>query len=105
MNDDHDYMAIAELEPFVKFQRQRIAFTIPITFLFLAFYLGLPILAGFTKVLNHKAIGDITWAWIYAFAQFVMTWTLCMLYLFKARTFDKTCAAVLEDIKTMEAAA
>ncbi|MCL2653291.1 MAG: DUF485 domain-containing protein [Propionibacteriaceae bacterium] len=105
MNDEHDYKAIAKLASFVKFQRQRIAFTVPITLLAVVFYLGLPILAGFTKVLTHKAIGDITWAWLYAFAQFIMTWGLCMLYLFKAKSFDKTSADVLDDVKTMEAAA
>jgi len=105
VNDEHDYKAIAKLASFVKFQRQRIAFTVPITLLAVVFYLGLPILAGFTKVLTHKAIGDITWAWLYAFAQFIMTWGLCMLYLFKAKSFDKTSADVLDDVKTMEAAA
>jgi len=98
-----DYLAIAQLTSFKKFQSARKAFTIPITLLFFAFYLGLPILAGFTKVLTHPVIGDISWAWIYAFAQFIMTWGLGLLYLAKAKTFDKMNDDVLADIDQLDA--
>jgi uncharacterized membrane protein (DUF485 family) len=31
----------------------------------------------------------MTWAWVFAFAQFVMTWTLCILYTKRASKFDE----------------
>ncbi|MGV2788144.1 DUF485 domain-containing protein, partial [Clostridium perfringens] len=46
-------------------------------------------------VLNHPAIGPITWAWVFAFAQFIMTWVLCILYSRKAAQFDR----MVDDIK------
>ena len=63
--------------------------------LFLLFYFALPILTSYTDVLNHPAIGPITWAWVFAFAQFVMTWVLCILYSRKAAQFDR----MVDDIK------
>ena len=49
-------------------------------------------------MLNTPAFGDVTWAWVFAFAQFIMTWALCMIYskkrnpLIKSRkTFYKIC--------------
>lgn len=52
------------------------------------FYFGLPVLTGFTTVLNGSVIGAITWAYVYAFAQFVMTWTLLHLYVRQANKWD-----------------
>jgi len=96
-----DYAKVAKLPSFKNMQKSRMVFTVPITIFFMAFYLGLPILAGFTKVLTHKAIGPVSWAWIYAFAQFIMTWGLCMLYLFRANGFDAQNKQVLADIEKL----
>jgi len=85
-----NYAAILETRQFKAFEHHKRTFTIPITAFFLAFYMGLPILAAFGHgVLNRPVFGAITLAWLYAFAQFVMTWALCGLYAFKARRFDK----------------
>lgn len=59
------------------------------TVFFLLFYFALPILTSYTDVLNHPAIGPITWAWVFAFAQFVMTWVLCILYSRKAASLTE----------------
>ena len=90
MQRNIDYAHILETTQFKAFEHHKKTFIIPITIGFLAFYMGLPVLAAFGHgVLNHPAIGAITWAWIYAFAQFIMTWTLCGIYSVKARGFDK----------------
>lgn len=52
------------------------------------FYFGLPVLTGFTTILNASAIGPMSWAYVYAFAQFVMTWTLLHLYISRANKWD-----------------
>ncbi len=45
-------------------------------------------MTAYSKVLNNPAIGAITWAWLFAFAQFIMTWTLVTMYTKKAAGFD-----------------
>jgi uncharacterized membrane protein (DUF485 family) len=57
---------------FQELTRSKKAFIIPATIFFLVFYFGLPFLAAFTTVLNGKAVGSITWAYLYALAQFAM---------------------------------
>lgn len=64
-------------------------FIIPSTVFFLLFYFALPIMTSYSEVLNQPAIGPISWAWLFAFAQFVMTWALCILYSRVARKFDR----------------
>ena len=68
--------------------RRKKAFIIPATIFFLAFYFGLPILAAFTTVLNFTVIGAISGAYLYAFAQFAMTWILMHLYVSQANKWD-----------------
>ncbi|HEY4553568.1 MAG TPA: DUF485 domain-containing protein [Bacillaceae bacterium] len=72
-------------------------FILPLTVFFLLFYFGLPLLAAYTKILHQPAVGDISWIWIYSFAQFIMTWTLVTLYMKKASTFDALAKEVLEE--------
>jgi uncharacterized membrane protein (DUF485 family) len=64
------------------------AFIIPATIFFMVFYFGLPILAAFTTILNVKVIGSLTLAYIYALAQFAMTWILMHLYVSRANKWD-----------------
>ncbi|HZF59227.1 MAG TPA: DUF485 domain-containing protein [Rubrobacter sp.] len=68
--------------------RRKKAFIIPATIFFLVFYFGLPILAAFTTVLNFTVIGAISGAYLYAFAQFAMTWILMHLYVSQANKWD-----------------
>ena len=48
--------------------------------IFFLVFIALPILTSYSKVLNTPAFGDVTWAWVFAFSQFIMTWALCMIY-------------------------
>lgn len=93
---DINYEAIDRLESFNAFVKKKNTFLFGITFTFLTFYILLPILA-FTPVLQQKAIGSITWVWVYSAALFVMTIVLCTLYVKMASKFDKAAAAVLTE--------
>ena len=68
--------------------RKRKAFIIPATIFFLVFYFGLPFLAAFTTVLDVNVIGAINLAYVYAFAQFAMTWILMHLDVSRANRWD-----------------
>ncbi len=73
---------------FRELMRKKKAFLIPATIFFMVFYFTLPVLTAFTTVLNYR-LGDlISLAYIYAFAQFAMTWILCHLYLSQANKWD-----------------
>ncbi len=91
----NDWNNIAQSASFQELIRQKKAFIIPATIFFIVFYFTLPVLTSFTTVLNGKAIGVINWAYMYAFAQFAMTWILCHMYMSKASKFDK----LVEEVK------
>jgi len=93
-SDSSRYSAIARSAQFQSLLKRKRRFIVPMTVFFLAFYFLLPILTSYTTILNEDAIGPISWAWLFAFAQFIMTWALCIAYSRKAKKFDEAVAAI-----------
>lgn len=91
-----DYERIDRMESFNQFVKKKNSFLFGITITFLTFYILLPILA-FTSVLQQKAVGNITWVWIYSLGLFIMTIVLCTVYIRMAAKFDKAAATVLQE--------
>jgi uncharacterized membrane protein (DUF485 family) len=83
-----EWVRVERTSAFKELMRKKKAFIIPATIFFLVFYFGLPILAAFTTVLNFNVVGAITGAYVYAFAQFAMTWILMHLYVSRANRWD-----------------
>jgi uncharacterized membrane protein (DUF485 family) len=83
-----EWVRVERTSAFKELIRAKRAFIIPATIFFMVFYFGLPFLAAFTTVLNVKVIGSLTLAYIYALAQFAMTWILMHLYVSRANKWD-----------------
>ena len=92
-----DYEKIAQLESFKKLTKKKNAFLWTLTAVFMVAYMLLPVLTSYTEILHHKAIGDITWVWIYSGGLFIMTWVLAHLYVAKANSFDLDAKAIIEE--------
>ncbi|MBW5445821.1 DUF485 domain-containing protein [Cohnella sp. CFH 77786] len=90
--------AIAQSPKFRALLRQKRNFIVSSTVFFLVFYFLLPILTSYSKVLNQPAIGPISWAWVFAFAQFIMTWAMCILYSRRSAKFDETVREVKREV-------
>lgn len=97
-----DYEKIAEMESFKTLAKKKNRFLWTVTGIFLFAYILLPILTSYTNVLHQKAIGDITWVWIYSAALFVMTWSLAHFYVRKASTYDKEARKIIEEYESGE---
>lgn len=96
-SSENGYSSIAHSSSFQALLSEKKKFIIPITIFFFCFYFALPILTSYSTVLNHKFIGSITWAWVFAFLQFIMTWVLCMLYSKKAARFDELAKKIVQE--------
>jgi uncharacterized membrane protein (DUF485 family) len=92
-----DYEKIAQLESFKQLTKKKNAFLWTLTAVFMVAYMLLPVLTSYTEILHHKAIGDITWVWIYSGGLFIMTWGLAHLYVAKANSFDRDAKAIIEE--------
>ena len=88
MERQDEWVRVERTSAFNELIRAKRAFIIPATIFFMVFYFGLPILAAFTTVLNVKVIGSLSLAYIYALAQFAMTWILMHLYVNRANGWD-----------------
>ncbi|MGN7479272.1 DUF485 domain-containing protein [Solibacillus silvestris] len=95
-HDSVNYDLIDRMESFNQFVKKKNTFLFGMTIAFLTFYILLPVLA-FTPVLQQKAVGSITWVWVYSLALFIMTIVLCTVYVKMAGKFDKAAAAVLHE--------
>ncbi|MGM9925934.1 MAG: DUF485 domain-containing protein [Bacillus sp. (in: firmicutes)] len=92
-----EYTAIVQSANFQKLLHEKKKFIIPFTIFFFCFYFALPILTSYSSILNTPFVGSITWAWVFAFLQFVMTWTFCMIYYKKANKFDEISEEILKE--------
>lgn len=89
MDQHHEeWVRIERTSAFQELMRAKKAFIIPATIFFMVFYFTLPFLTAFTTVLNFTVIGAISGAYLYAFAQFIMTWVLAHLYIHQANKWD-----------------
>lgn len=79
---------VARTSGFQELMRKKKAFLIPAMIFFMVFYFTLPVLTAFTTVLNFEVTEGLSLAYIYAFAQFAMTWILCHIYLSQANKWD-----------------
>jgi uncharacterized membrane protein (DUF485 family) len=92
-----NYSQIAQSSSFQQLLRKKRNFILPFSLFFLAFYFTLPILTAYSDILNTPAFGPISWAWIFAFAQFIMTWTLCIIYTKKSSKFDSIVEEIIKE--------
>lgn len=92
-----DYDKIAEMESFKQLTKKKNKFLWTLTAIFLAAYMLLPILTSYTSILHQKAIGEITWVWIYSAGLFIMTWGLAHFYVSRANRYDKDAQAVIDE--------
>ena len=88
MARDDEWVRVERTSAFKELVRSKKAFIVPATIFFFVFYFGLPVLAAFTTVLNVKVLGPLTLAYVYAFAQFAMTWILMHIYVSRANRWD-----------------
>ncbi len=88
MERQDEWVRVERTSAFKELISAKRAFIIPATIFFMVFYFGLPFLAAFTTVLNVKVIGSLTLAYVYALAQFAMTWILMHLYVSRANKWD-----------------
>lgn len=83
-----DYERLIETDEFKQLVKKKKKFMSPYVIAFFGIYLLLPILTGYTSILENRAIGWMTWTWVYAFGMFVMVWVFTQIYVKKSREFD-----------------
>jgi uncharacterized membrane protein (DUF485 family) len=91
-----DWSKIAKMTEFQNLLRSKKSFIVSSVIFFMVFYFTLPVLTSYFTVLNEKAIGSLNWAYLFAFAQFFMTWVLCLIYVKRAGAFDAQVKQVIK---------
>lgn len=94
-----DWQRISADPQFVALLRARRRFVVPASVFFVAYYLLLPLGAGFARGLFARpAFGPLTVGWAFAISQFFMAWALLALYQVASRRYDRAVAALHDKI-------
>jgi uncharacterized membrane protein (DUF485 family) len=65
-------------------------FILPATVFFIIYYFALPLLVGYwPEFMSRDVIGEINIAYLFALSQFGMAWVIMVMYVRRARTFDR----------------
>lgn len=70
--------------------RQRMRLVVLLSALICLVFFPLPALGQFTDVLDGPVVGGLTWAWLYAFAQFPVAIAIAAWYAVRARRLDQS---------------
>lgn len=75
-------------------------FILPATIFFIIYYFALPILVGYwPEVMSRDVIGEINLAYLFALSQFGMAWVIMVMYVRRARTFDRLVAKLVSRLR------
>lgn len=91
-----DFERLINTPEFKSLVKRKNAFSTPYVILFFAVFFALPILTSYTTILEARAIGWMTWTWVYSFGIFIMVWVLTSIYMNKAKEFDKDVTEILK---------
>ncbi len=83
-----EWERVERTSAFGELTRRKKAFIIPAAIFLFAFVAVWIILGQFTTLLDGQAVGAMTWASVYGFAQFVMPLILLHLYMGQAKKWD-----------------
>lgn len=83
-----DYEKLITTPEFKKLIKSKKQFMTPYVIIFSVIYALMPILTGYTEILETKVIGWITGTWLYAFGMFIMVWAFSTIYVGKSSKFD-----------------
>lgn len=87
------------MDVITKWKRERRLFLIWMTILAIIFYLSLPLaLTLIPETMNTSPVGALSWAWIYAFLQIIMTWIIGWIYWIKAKQLDALVAEMKREV-------
>ena len=88
---------VAEMDEFRQLLKAKVAFVVPATIFFIAYYFALPVLVGYyPEFMDKKVWGQVNIAYLFALSQFFMAWIICYLYVRKARQFDDLGARIMK---------
>lgn len=84
-----DYEKFIDTPEFKSLTKSKKRFMTPYVIFFFVAYTLMPILTGYTTVLEAKVFGWITGTWVYSLGMFIMVWAFSMIYIRRSSKFDE----------------
>jgi uncharacterized membrane protein (DUF485 family) len=95
--DKSQWDRVAEMDEFRQLLKTKVAFVVPATVFFIAYYFALPVLVGYYPTFMDKKVwGQVNIAYLFALSQFFVAWIICYLYVRAAKKFDDYSARIMK---------
>lgn len=94
----YQWKQIASSPEFILLMKRKKKFLILSTIFFVAYYFALPILAGYTDLLNGTIFGAMNGIYLFALSQFFMAWILALIYVRHANQLDQLIEQMEKDL-------
>ena len=93
----YNYQQIANSTEYQQLQKSKRSFIWPVVLIFIAYYMTLPLMAGYAKdVMSTFVFGNITFGYLYGISYYLVAWTLAFIYVVKARQFDAKSESIIK---------
>ncbi|GGE07816.1 hypothetical protein GCM10011571_06330 [Marinithermofilum abyssi] len=86
---DNHWEQVARTPVFQELIRKKKRFILPASVFFLLYYFALPVVTGYSDILNTKVSGGMNWVYLFALSQFFMAWILSLIYVWHANKTDQ----------------
>jgi len=91
------------METLNQWQKERKSFLMKVISFTFLFFLTLPIsIELFPTFMNQPVIGWMTFAWLFGFAQIIVTWLLGWMYWKKAKRLDALLNEAVRELEAMK---
>ncbi len=92
----NDWKQIYDSQPYRHMVASKTRAICTMTVFFIVYYFALPILVGYWPDLMGRPVwGNVNWAYLFAFSQFLMTWGIALVYMRLAGQFDTAAESIL----------
>jgi uncharacterized membrane protein (DUF485 family) len=89
---------VAAMDEFKQLLKNKAAFIVPATIIFVVYYFLLPVSVGYFPKFMDKRVGPVNLAYLFALSQFFVAWAIAALYVRAASRFDEQSARLLDKL-------
>lgn len=93
---EYDWESLSKAPEYQALLRSKSKFILPASIFFVSYYFSLLVLVGWwPELMKVRVLSVLNLAYIFAVSEFIMAWSIALIYVRKAAVWDRQAAAVI----------
>jgi uncharacterized membrane protein (DUF485 family) len=93
---EYDWESLSKAPEYQSLLRSKTKFIVPASIFFVVYYFSLLVLVGWwPELMKVRVLSVLNLAYIFAVSEFIMAWSIALIYVRKAAVWDRQAAAVI----------